>query len=256
MTALPYDWIRADWPVPPVVRSVITTRAGGVSAPPFGGTGDTGGMNLGYGTGDAAANVTANRARLRELLPAEPSWLKQAHGARVADAADVTGTVEADAAIVNRPGAVAVVLMADCMPVLLADEQGRCVGVAHAGWRGLAAGVIQATVRAMRERIGDPAARLLAYLGPAIGPDHFEVGRDVLEAMTDRLDGARSAFVEQGEGKYRADLFALGHLALAQERVDAVYGGGVCTACDAGRFYSHRRDRVTGRHAALIWLER
>jgi YfiH family protein len=127
--------------------------------------------------------------------------------------------------------------------------------VAHAGWRGLAAGVIQATVRAMRERMGDSAARLLAYLGPAIGPDHFEVGRDVFDAMTSRLDGAAGSFVDRGEGKYRADLFALGRLALAQERVDAVYGGGVCTACDASRFYSHRRDSVTGRHAALIWLD-
>lgn len=255
MTAMPADWIVPEWPVPHAVRAVITTRMGGVSAPPFAGRGDTGGMNLGYGSGDTAATVTVNRTRLRGLLPAEPSWLKQVHGARVADAADVTGSVEADAAIVNRPGAVAVVLMADCMPVLLADEQGRCVGVAHAGWRGLAAGVIQATVRAMRERMGDSAARLLAYLGPAIGPDHFEVGREVLDAMTARLDGAATAFVDQGEGKYRADLFALGRLALAQERVDAVYGGGICTSCDVGRFYSHRRDHVTGRHAALIWLE-
>lgn len=247
------DWIRPDWPVPAGVQALITTRAGGVSTAPYGGA-DGGGMNLGYGSGDTAAAVTGNRARLRPWLPAEPSWLKQVHGARVVDAAEVNGTVEADAAIADRPAAVAVVLMADCMPVLLADEHGRCVGVAHAGWRGLAAGVIQATVRAMRERLGGPSARLIAYLGPAIGPDHFEVERDVYDAMTGRLDGAASAFVDRGSGKYLADLFALGRLALAQERVTAVFGGGVCTYCDAARFYSHRRDRVTGRHAAMIWL--
>jgi YfiH family protein len=124
--------------------------------------------------------------------------------------------------------------------------------VAHAGWRGLAAGVLQATVKAMRERVGRHA-RLLAYLGPAIGPDHFEVGPDVRDAMTAGLDGAPEAFVAHGAGKFRADLFALGRLALAEEGVARVYGGGVCTHCDADHFYSHRRDRITGRHAALIW---
>jgi polyphenol oxidase len=150
---------------------------------------------------------------------------------------------------------VAVAMVADCMPVLFSDERGRCVGVAHAGWRGLAAGILQATARAMRARLSDPDARLLAYLGPALGPDHFEVGSDVLEAMTAGLTGAEAAFVAAGAGKYRADLFTLGRMALAEVRIDAVFGGGVCTYCDAARFYSHRRDRVTGRHAALIWIE-
>ena len=141
-------------------------------------------MNLGLGSGDDVSVVAANRARLREVLPGEPRWLRQVHGSRVVDAATVDGIVEADAAVTDQPGTVAVVMVADCMPVLLADERGRCVGVAHAGWRGLAAGILQATVRSMRERLGEPDARLIAYLGPAIGPDHFEVGGDVLQAMT------------------------------------------------------------------------
>jgi len=174
----------------------------------------------------------------------------------VVDAAAVDGVVEADAAVTDQPGTVAVVMVADCMPVLLADERGRCVGVAHAGWRGLAAGILQATVRAMRERLREPDARLIAFLGPAIGPDHFEVGGDVLQAMTSGLEGAAAAFVPVGVGKYRADLFALGRMALAAAGVDAVFGGGICTVCDPERFYSHRRDRITGRHAALVWIDR
>jgi polyphenol oxidase len=247
-------WIRPEWPVPPTVRALITTRAGGGSAGPYGAkTG--GGMNLGLGSGDDAAVVLSNRARLRDVLPAEPRWLRQVHGARVVDAAVVDGIVEADAAVTDHAATVAVAMVADCMPVLLADERGRCVGAAHAGWRGLAAGILQATARAMRARLGNPDARLLAYLGPAIGPDHFEVGSDVLDAMTRGLTGAAAAFIPAGAGKYRADLFALGRMALAEERIDAVFGGGICTYGDAARFYSHRRDRVTGRHAALIWIE-
>ena len=249
------DWIRPDWPVAPGVQAIITTRAGGSSTGAYGAP-NCDGMNLGLGSGDDISIVAANRARLRELLPSEPRWLRQVHGARVVDAATVDGIVEADAALTDQPGTVAVVMVADCMPVLLADERGRCVGVAHAGWRGLAAGILQATVLAMRERLREPDARLIAYLGPAIGPDHFEVGGDVLQAMTAGLQGAAAAFVPSGAGKYRADLFALGRMALAAAGVDAVVGGGVCTYCDPDRFYSHRRDRVTGRHAALVWIDR
>lgn len=249
------DWIRPDWPVPPVVRALITTRAGGTSTGAYGAP-DRDGMNLGLGSGDDVTVVAANRARLRRSLPSEPRWLRQVHGSRVVDAADADGSVEADAAVTDQAGKVAVVMVADCMPVLLADDRGRCVGVAHAGWRGLAAGIVQATVGMMRQRLRDPGARLIAYLGPAIGPDHFEVGADVLQAMTSGLPEAAAAFVPAGAGKYHADLFALGRMALAAVGVDAVFGGGVCTYCDPQRFYSHRRDRVTGRHAALIWIER
>jgi YfiH family protein len=251
------QWIVPEWPAPDAVRALITTRAGGTSAAPFDASGG-GGMNLGFGSGDDLAAVAANRARLRAVLPAMPVWLKQIHGARVVDAAEAAaapGPLEADAAFTDRPGVVAVTMMADCLPVLLADVRGRGVAVVHAGWRGLVAGVIQASARALRERVADPSAGLIAYLGPAIGPDHFEVGPEVRDAACTSLADASAFFVPHGSGKYLADLFALGRLALAQVGVDAVFGGGVCTYCDADRFYSHRRDRVTGRHAALIWLE-
>jgi YfiH family protein len=246
------DWIVPDWPAPLGVRALITTRAGGVSKGPYAGPAGTLGMNVGYGSGDAAEAVTANRERLRAVLPGLPCWLRQVHGAHVVDAALVDGPVEADASFTDRLDNVIAVMIADCMPVLLTDDEGRCVAVAHAGWRGLAAGVLRATVKAMRERVGRHA-RLLAYLGPAIGPDHFEVGPEVRDAMTAGLEGASEGFVAHGTGKFRADLFALGRLALAEQGVARVYGGGVCTHCDADRFYSHRRDRITGRHAALIW---
>ena len=256
-TAPPLEVIVPDWPAPAQVRALITTRAGGVSAGPYAGPGGSGGMNVGRGSGDDRGSVDENRMRLRALLPADPAWLKQVHGATVVDAAEaaaVPGGAEADAAITDRAQVVAAVMVADCMPVLLADARGRCVAAVHAGWRGLAAGVIQRAVRALRERLGEPDAQLLAYLGPAIGPDHFEVGTDVLEAMSTGLNGAAAAFVRRDD-RYMADLFALGRNALKQENVDAIYGGDVCTVCDPSRFYSHRRDRVTGRHAALIWIE-
>ena len=257
MNAWHPQWIVPEWSAPDAVRALITTRAGGTSAAPFDASGG-GGLNLGFGSGDDLAAVAANRARLRAALPAMPAWLRQIHGARAVDAADAASAsspLEADAAFTDRPGVVAVAMMADCLPVLLADARGRGVAVAHAGWRGLVAGVIQASVRALRERVGDPSAGLIAYLGPAIGPDHFEVGSEVRDAACTSLAGAAAFFVPHGSGKYLADLFALGRLALAQVGVDAVFGGGVCTYCDADRFYSHRRDRVTGRHAALIWLQ-
>ena len=252
------EWLQPDWPAPTGVRARITLRSGGVSTGAHGAADGRGGLNLGAACGDAAAAVSANRALLLRDLPSAPRWLRQVHGARVVDAARVgEEPVEADAAWTDQPGVVAAIQMADCLPVLLADARGRCVGVAHAGWRGLAAGVIQATAHAMRAGIGDPSAPLLAYLGPAIGPDHFEVGREVVMAVQDGLPGVdlQRAFVARGKGKYLADLYALARLALAQVEVPEVHGGGLCTACDPVRFYSHRRDRVTGRHAALIWLE-
>lgn len=247
-------WIVPDWPAPAGIRALITTRAGGVSRGPWGvPPGGEGGMNLGFGNGDEAAAVAANRARLRGLLPQEPRWLAQEHGARVVDAESVAAPPAADASTALAHDVVCAVLVADCMPVLLADARGRGVAAAHAGWRGVAAGVLQATARALRVRLHDPTAELIAYLGPAIGPEAFEVGADVLDAMCDALPQARSAFRPVGGGKYLADLFALGRQALAQAGVEAVYGGTDSTYADAQRFYSFRRDRVTGRHAALIW---
>ena len=249
------QWIRPEWPGPPNVSALITTRTGGVSRGPYGAPPhDRGGMNIGLASGDDRADVMANRALLRAVLPAEPCWLNQVHGAAVVDARQ--GKVDAgpaDASFTDAANVVCVVSIADCMPVLLADASGRCVGVAHAGWRGLASGVIQATVNAMRQRLDNAGAEVLAYLGPAIGPRHFEVGPEVLEMMRTLLSDADSAFAPHAAGKYLADLFALGQQALAQAGVARIYGGEDCTFSDPMRFYSFRRDRTTGRHAALIW---
>ena len=250
------QWIVPDWPAPREVRALITTRCGGVSSGPFGASAaNDGGMNVGLKSGDAIENVHANRALLHALLPGEPRWLRQEHGAAVASI-DLDGAIAvADAAVSLSPGRVCVVSIADCLPVLLASRKTRAVGAAHAGWRGMAAGVIQNTAALMRARLGDADAELIAYLGPAIGPARFEVGAEVLAAMRVRLPQAELAFSSGTAGKYYADLFALARQALAQVGVDQVFGGGDCTFSDPVRFYSYRRDRVTGRHAALIWID-
>ena len=255
MSAADPGWIRPDWPVGGRVRALITTRAGGVSTGPWGvPPSGTGGMNVGLLAGDSPDAVRENRARLRAALPSGPRWLKQVHGSTVVRADDVTVPPEADAAFTTTPGVVAAVMVADCMPVLLADVEARCVGVAHAGWRGVASGVIQATVRAMRAALGAGEAELVAYLGPAIGPAHFEVGPEVLKAMAGTLPAAAEAFQPRG-AKYMADLFALGRQALQEVGVTRVYGGTECTYSAPERFYSFRRDGVTGRHAALVWID-
>ena len=214
---------------------------------------DRHGMNIGLASGDDIADVTANRALLRVALPADPRWLNQVHGAVVVDAAQMQSGAVADASFTDAPNVVCVVSIADCMPVLFADASGRCVGVAHAGWRGLAAGVLQVTAKSMRARLGSTGAELLAYLGPAIGPRHFEVGAEVLDAMQANLPQAGRAFASQSNGKYLADLFALGRQALDHAGVTRIHGGQDCTFNNPARFYSFRRDRTTGRHAALIW---
>lgn len=241
--------IQPAWSAPANVRAMITTRTGGISSEAYGG------MNIGLASGDDIAHVIANRAQLRASLPADPRWLNQVHGATVVDAALVNANAPpvADASFTDAPNVVCTVSIADCMPVLLSDTSGLCVGVAHAGWRGLASGVIQATVHAMRKRIGNANAEMLAYLGPAIGPSHFEVSIEVLEAMQARLPDAERAFAPHSDGKYLADLFELGRQALDQVGVESVYGGHDCTLSDPARFYSFRRDKKTGRHAALIW---
>lgn len=258
MSAAPVhpQWIVPDWPVPDRVRAFITTRSGGVSADPFGAApGRAGGMNIGLKSGDAIASVNANRERLRALLPAAPRWLRQVHGSVTVSIDTDEEAPPADAAVCAVAGRVCVVSIADCLPVLLAERDGRAVGAAHAGWRGLAAGVVQNTVATMRARLGDDGAELIAFLGPAIGPQHFEVGEEVLAAMELKLPHAAAAFRRGAPHKYFADLFALARQALAQADIDQVYGGGRCTFSDPDRFYSYRRDRVTGRHAAVIWID-
>jgi YfiH family protein len=243
MESLHPDWIVPDWPAPACVRSLITTRAGGVSVGPFAS------FNLGLRTGDDPQAVAANRAKLASLLPQPPRWLRQVHGSRVVDADVLTDTPEADAAVARRPGTVCAVLVADCIPVLLADRAGTTVGIAHAGWRGLASGVVENTARAMA---GEPRG-LVAYLGPGIGPAFFEVGDDVRDAFIARDAGAADAFAPHATGKWLADLFLLARRCLRRAGVDEIHGGALCTYSDAQRFFSYRRSRITGRMAALIW---
>jgi YfiH family protein len=241
----PADWIAPAWPAPPRVRSRNTTRNGGVS------TGVHASFNLGLSAGDDAAAVHANRAILRQHLPGEPAWLRQVHGTRVVLADGLVERADADASVARHAGTVCTVMIADCLPMLLCDKGGDVVGIAHAGWRGLSSGVVENTVAAMDAAAGD----LLAYLGPAIGPSAFEVGADVRDAFLATDPGAGGAFAPHREGKWLADLFTLARRRLARCGVTRVYGGGLCTYRDAARFYSYRRDRTTGRMAALVWLD-
>jgi YfiH family protein len=237
------EWIVPDWPAPPNVKALITARAGGISKGPFAS------FNLGLRTGDDPRAVAANRDRLNSLLPQQPKWLRQVHGASVVEADALTGRPEADAAIARRPGTVCAVLVADCIPVLLADRDGTTVAVAHAGWRGLAGGVIENTTRRMAI---DPRT-LIAYLGPGIGPRAFEVGADVRDAFLARDADAAAAFTPHAAGKWLADLFLLARQRLRRAGVGEIHGGTLCTFSDAPRFFSYRRERRTGRMAALIW---
>lgn len=243
---LPADWIVPDWPAPASVRAFVTTRNGGVSIGPYAS------LNLGLRVADDPAAVARNRERVRAALPADPKWLQQVHGTTVVDAATVDGQPIADAAFTRQAQVVCAVQIADCLPVLLCGTSGDLVAAAHAGWRGLAAGVIERTVEAMSV----PASELIAWLGPAIGPEAFEVGEDVLRGFTAGDSQSASAFAPRREGKWLADLFALARRRLDRLGVSRVYGGGVSTYSDPQRFFSHRRDGVTGRQAAFVWYQR
>ncbi|MBV8208627.1 MAG: peptidoglycan editing factor PgeF [Burkholderiaceae bacterium] len=252
---LPPEWIVPDWPAPTTVRAFVTTRSGGVSRGPWG-AGALGGMNVGFGSGDSAESVARNRALLAARLPAPPRWLALQHGAGVVAAEEIgSEPAVADASTAITPEIVCCVTVADCLPVLLADRSGVVVAAAHAGWRGLAAGVLQATVQAMHERARASIGPIDAFLGPSIGPAAFEVGEEVLHAMLRTLPQADCAFAVLPNGKFLADLPALARQALAQVGVLSVFGGSWCTMTEPERFFSFRRDRITGRHAALIWLQ-
>jgi YfiH family protein len=240
--------ITPRWPAPATVRAASTTRIGGRSRAPY----DE--LNLGERSGDDPDTVSANRAALSRLLelPAEPFWLHQVHGARVVDAGTAGAGPEADAAIASRPGAVCAVLTADCLPVLLCDARGTRVGAVHAGWRGMAQGVIEAAVA----HLGG-GAELLAWLGPAIGPGAYEVGPEVRAALCAGLErAAQVAFSPSPSpaGRWMADLYTLARLRLRKAGVDSIHGGAHCTFSEADRFYSYRRDGPTGRMASLVWL--
>lgn len=237
-------WITPDWPAPAAVHALITTRAGGVSS------GSYAGLNLAEHVGDDREAVLANRALLRPALPSEPHWLSQVHGTQVARVGKRAAPLSADAALTREQGQVCAVLTADCLPVLFCARDGSAVGVAHAGWRGLAQGVLERTVAAFAV----PGAQLLAYLGPAIGPRAFEVGPEVRTAFCQHAAEAAQAFTPQGEGKFLADLYLLARQRLKAEGLEQIYGGGFCTYSEPERFFSYRRDGQTGRMAALIWL--
>jgi YfiH family protein len=238
-----------DWPAPAGIRAAFTTRAGGVSPPPF----DT--LNLGLRAGGGAEQVQRNRARLVNALnlPQPPSWLHQVHGAMAVCAEAVeTDTTAADAVWTARHDLPCAVLVADCLPVLFCDDAGERVAAAHAGWRGLAGSVLEATVAAL----GRPGSRLMAWLGPAIGPEAFEVGGEVRDAFLHQDAGAGICFRPSPRGRWLADLPQLARRRLAAVGVERVYGGGWCTYSDPQRFFSYRRDGTTGRMAALVWRER
>lgn len=245
-----------QWPVPAPVRAAVSLRGGGVSRAPY----DW--LNLGAHVGDDPAAVSENRRRLRAALalPAEPLWLSQVHGTRVIDAdslasSPAAGTApqeppQADAALTRRRGRVLAVLVADCLPVLLAHRDGGAIAVAHAGWRGLAAGVLEATVAAL-----DCApAELHAWLGPAIGPEHFEVGEEVRAAFCASDAGAAAAFGRNARGRWQCDLPRLARRRLGALGLHSVHGQPRCTYAQRDSFFSYRRDGVTGRVAALLWL--
>jgi YfiH family protein len=276
-----HDCLWPEWRVSPRVRAFITTRNGGVSEAPFGGgEAGAGGMNLGLHTGDSQEAVRENRRRVLDLAGVpSAAWMEQIHGVEIADAAGVieraaraqcaspadAAPVRADASVTDRPGAVCVVMVADCLPVLFCDAAGRAVGAAHAGWRGLAGGIVEKTAARVAALAGSSAASLHAHLGPAIGPRAFEVGEDVYGAFVADADAeggpARAATAAAfapapALHKYLADIYALARLRLARAGLDParVSGGTHCTVTEAARFYSYRRDRVTGRMAAMIWL--
>ncbi len=256
------DWLQPDWPAPSGVGAVMTTRKGGVSVRPF----DT--MNVGVRVGDDGAAVEVNRNELAQAVGAEPIFLHQVHGVRVVQLAAPElraarddrdrrnrELIEADASFTWQTGVACVVQVADCMPVLMASRDGRMVGAAHAGWRGLAAGIIPATLRAMSKVANCDASNFHVWLGPCIGPQHFEVGEDVLQAFPKHPTHFKKAPRADGSMRWLADLPGIARDMLGDIGVASIHGGAWCTVSDAHRFFSYRRDTQTGRHAAAIWIK-
>ena len=243
------SFIIPDWPAPKNVRALITTRRGGVSR------GVYASLNLGDHVGDDPAAIAGNRVLVSALTSARPLWLKQVHGTLVVDAAaclesDPEGVREADAAMTRKPGIACAVMTADCLPVLFCDRAGTVVAAAHAGWRGLLDGVLEATIDAM----GVPGNQLLAYFGPAIGPLAFEVGDEVRAAFVGVSAEASSGFQPCSGGKWLANIYLLARQRLVARGVAQIFGGASCTVNDGERFFSYRRDGQTGRMASLVWL--
>lgn len=240
---LPFDWLTPDWPAPAHVRACVTTNSGGDSVGPFAA------FNLGEHVGDSLEQVRTNRGYLADVLGCQPTWLEQVHGDHVVTA-DAQRTLVADASITGEANLACCIMSADCLPVLLTDQAGSCVAAAHAGWRSLAAGILENTVASMQVA----PQQLMAWLGPAIGPAVFEVGGEVRDAFIQQHPEAAQAFVpSKNPQRWLADIYQLARIRLAACGVTAVYGGGLCTVTDP-RFYSYRRQPVTGRFASLIWI--
>lgn len=240
-------FLMPDWPAPSNVHALVTLRTGGYSMGPYTS------FNLAAHTGDDPETVSKNRELLRTCfrLPSEPVWLQQVHGNRMIGADSDTGCTEADGSWTRVPGMVCAVMTADCLPVLICNQKGSMVAAAHAGWRGLHRGIVTNAVSMFKS---DPA-ELIVWLGPAIGPQAFEVGAEVVRSFTESNPGNESAFKKTDDRHWLCDLYALARLELASLGVTTVYGGNQCTYTDELRFYSYRRDSVTGRMASIIWLE-
>ena len=241
------NYLTANWQAPPNVYAISTYRTGGVSL------GAYRSFNLATHVGDELAAVQQNRQRLKTslALPSEPFWLTQTHSAQAVRAQLGVTSVSADASYSKQAGIVCAVLTADCLPVLLCSTDGLQIAAIHAGWRGLALGIISNTIAQLRA--DNPACQLIAWLGPAIGSQAFEIGAEVRAAFIDQRAAAASAFTPSQNGKWLADIYSLARLELTEQGIDAVYGGGWCSVSDAERFYSYRRDNLTGRMASLIW---
>ncbi len=238
-------WIEPDWPVPATIHAATTLRDGGISQPPYAS------LNLAAHVGDRPEHVAENRRIIRQALqlPAEPFWLQQTHSAKAVPATAGMPQIMADASFSRQAGVVCAVMTADCLPILLADEQGETIAAIHAGWRGLAGGIIDNTLKQL------PDHRYLAWLGPAIGPDCFEVGDDVRAAFVQRDSAFETAFKKQGDSKWLADIYQLARINLWQHTIDQIYGGDRCTVSEPDCFFSYRRDGQTGRMATLIWRD-
>ena len=244
-----------QWGAPQQIKTMITNRHGGFSQPPFDG------LNLGLHVGDDPATVQKNRDALKAVVPNEPIWLNQVHGTQVIDADNANACSDvpsADASVTSTPGRVLAIMTADCLPVLLASSDGKVVGAAHAGWRGLAAGVIEQTVALMRAKQSNGEkvqAEILAYLGPAIGPHAFEVGSEVRDIFMAQNSASAACFEQlQEKGKYLADIYGLACLRLNALGIEHIEGGGECTLQNPD-YFSYRRDQETGRMGSFIWIE-
>lgn len=241
------SWLEADWPAPDCIRAGITLRQGGVSKPPY----DS--FNLATHVGDEPTKVNQNRAILNESLnlSGEPQWLEQVHSTKAVILPNEVAIPKADASYTTDKNIVCAVMTADCLPLLITDKHGSCVAAIHAGWRGLCDGIVEATIK----KLPVESETLMVWLGPAIGADVYEVGKEVYDAFTKDHEEAKQAFTATSEGHWLFDIYGLARLRLSKMGITQIYGSDHCTLSEEDKFFSYRRDDVTGRMASLIWIE-